>query len=107
MLGEQAQRQELKRRNTREVGAMNEVALRIGVHRTTLIAHIMGVNTKQCSCGTSTDRGTGRRVNQNRAAHEQAGLGCAVGDAVAIARSMENAPAPRTIRNAVIASTSR
>src|ERR1700724_4734873 len=48
-----------------------------------------------------------RRVNLNLAAHERTSSGCRAGEAVTIVRSTENAPAPRIIRNAVIASASR
>src|ERR1700691_3176228 len=48
-----------------------------------------------------------RRLHGSPSAHERARLGCAVCDAVAITRSSEKAPAPRIIRNAVMASTSR
>ena len=48
-----------------------------------------------------------RRVHLDLAAHERTSSGCRAGEAVTIVRSTENAPAPRIIRNAVIASTSR
>ena len=50
-----------------------------------------------------------RRLHPSFRAHQVARPGCVEreGEAVAITRSMENAPAPRIIRNAVIASTSR
>src|SRR3984957_13513775 len=48
-----------------------------------------------------------RCVHLDLAAHERTSSGCRAGEAVTIVRSTENAPAPRIMRNAVIASTSR
>src|SRR5579863_2541879 len=48
-----------------------------------------------------------RRLYKCPRAHECARLGCTVDEAVAITRSSEKAPAPRIIRNAVMASASR